>query len=116
MTQDIQIGGDIITLDSEKLYSGKENPQGEEKLVRKALGLPVKKQLIFYKNKLDAESVTDIITYQLVKMHNITERWYTVEITSVDGNKARIHSTFLGEMQKPSFVADMIAQTVSEEK
>lgn len=34
MTQDIQIGGDIVTLDSEKLYSGMDNPQGEEKLVQ----------------------------------------------------------------------------------
>lgn len=116
MTQDIQIGGDIVTLDSEKLYSGMDNPQGEEKLVRKVLGLPVKKQLVFYKNKLDAESVINIVTYQLVKMYNITERWYTIEINTADGNKARIHSSFLGEMQKPSFVADMIAQAVSEEK
>lgn len=114
MTQDIQIGGDIVTLDSEKLYSGMDNPQGEEKLVRKALGLPIKKQLIFYKNKLDAESVTNIITYQLVKMFNITERWYTIEISTADGNTARIHSSFLIEMQKPSFVADMMAQTASE--
>ena len=62
MVKDIKVDGKIITLDSEVLYSGMENPQGEERLVRKAIGLPVTKQLIFYKNKLYTESAIDVLT------------------------------------------------------
>ena len=110
MIKDVKVDGEIITLDSEVLYSGMENPQGEERLVRKAIGLPVTKQLIFYKDNLYAESVTDILTYRIVKMFDISDRWFTIEVNTADGNTARIHSSFLIEMQKPSFVADMKEQ------
>lgn len=110
MIKDVKVDGEIITLDSEVLYSGMEYPQGEERLVRKAIGLPVTKQLIFYKNKLYTESVTDILTYRIVRMFDISDRWYTIEVNTADGNTARIHSSFLIEMQKPSFVADMKEQ------
>ena len=46
MIQTVKIGSEVIVLDSEKKYTGKDNPSEEEKMVRKAVGLPVKKQLI----------------------------------------------------------------------
>lgn len=112
MVQTVQIGKDTVILDSEKKYSGMENPQDDEKLVRKAVGLPVKKQLVYYKDKADTESVINVLEYQLVEMYEITERWYTVEITLEDDSKVKIHSSYLAEMQRPSFVADMAAQNV----
>ena len=43
-------------------------------------------------------------------MFQITERWFLVEVTLENGETRRIHSAFLAEMQKPSFIADMKAQ------
>lgn len=110
MTQEVQLGKDSVVLDTEMTYSGAENPSDEEKLVRKAVGLPVKKQLVYYKDKRSSDSVVSVSSYQLVEMFNITERWYVVEVTLADGAKTRIHSSYLAEMQKPSFIADMAAQ------
>ncbi len=110
MIQEVQLDKEIIILDSEKIYSGEDNLSDDEKLVRKAIGLPVKKQLVYYKDKCDVCSVAPIKEYQLVEMFNLTNRWYTVEITLEDDTRVRIHSSFLVEMQKPSFVADMTTQ------
>ncbi len=110
MTQEIPIGSVIVVLDSESNYSGYANPTEEEKLVRKAIGLPIKKQLIYYKNKHQPESIVNIKSYRLIEMYNITERWYTIEITTEEGKSVRIHSGYLIEMQKPSFIEDMEEQ------
>ncbi len=109
MIQEVKQGKDNIVLDSNKKYSGMENPSEEEKLVRKIIGLPIKKQLIYYRDKTNPDSVINVIEYQLVEMYDISERWYTIEITLIDGNKTKIHSGYLIEMQKPSFIADMAA-------
>ncbi|MCC8150197.1 MAG: hypothetical protein LIO96_01710, partial [Lachnospiraceae bacterium] len=61
-------------------------------------------------DKGDSKSVVNIKQYQLVEMYNITERWYTVEITTEANQTVRIHSGYLIEMQKPNFIADMKAQ------
>ena len=110
MTQEVQLEKEIVILDSDIIYSGKEEPAEEEKLVRKAVGLPVKKQLIYYTDTHDANSVVNVEKYQLIEMYNINDRWYTIEVIFADDTKARIHSRFLAEMQKPSFISDMEAQ------
>ena len=94
MTWEIQIGKEFVVLDSDKIYSGKANPIQEEKLIRKAVGLPVTKQLVYYKDKHDPSSVVFVHDYRI---------------------KVRLHSVFFAEMQKPSFVADMIAQEANVE-
>lgn len=109
MIQEVAVGAEIVVLDSEKQYLGCENPEDTEKLVRKAVGLPVKKQLVYYKNKHDSKSIVNVSAYQLIEMYDISERWYTIEITIESGEKIRIHSGYLIEMQKPSFIADMAA-------
>ena len=63
MTQSVLVGKDTIILNSDTVYTGMENPQNDEKLVRKAVGLPVKKQLIYYKNTHDSESSVSLITF-----------------------------------------------------
>ena len=110
MTQEIKIGSELVVLDSEKYYSGIGNPSEEEKLVRKAIGFPIKKQLIYYTDKTKADSAVNVKQYRLVEMYNITERWYTVEIMTEAGDMVKIHSGYLAEMQKPSFIADMASQ------
>ena len=110
MTQEVQLGKESVILDTEMTYSGAENPGDEEKLVRKAVGLPVKKQLVYYKDKRSSDSVVSVTSYQFIKMIDITEKWYVIEVMLVDGTKARIHSNYLAEMQKPSFIADIAAQ------
>lgn len=111
MTQEVTIGKDTVILDSEKRYTGTDNPENEEKLVRKAIGLPIKKQLVYYKDKRDADSIVNISEYKIVEMYDTTERWYTIEIYLEDGSEVRIHSGYLAEMQKTSFIADMAKQT-----
>ena len=63
MIQTVKIGSEVIVLDSEKKYTGKDNPSEEEKMVRKAVGLPVKKQLIYYTNKHDANSAVNVVSH-----------------------------------------------------
>lgn len=110
MTQEVKIKEGIVILNTESVYSGSDFLNEEEKLVRKAIGLPVTKQLVYYKNKTDAESVVNVKRYQLIEMFDITEKWYTVEITLEDATLVCIHSWYLIEMQKPSFISDMAAQ------
>lgn len=100
---------DTVILDSEKLYSGMGKlVEREDKLVRKAIGLPVTKQLVFYTDQRDAKSIVNVINYQLVEMYDISEKWYMIDITLSNGQKVRIHSRYFIEMQKPSFITDML--------
>lgn len=111
MTQEVEITNKkekaIVVLDSEKVYSGEAKPSDEEKNVRKAIGLPVTKELIYYQNIRDASSAVPIKTYRLCEMYQITDRWYTIEISLENGKSVKIHSDYLIQMQKPSFIADM---------
>lgn len=110
MIQEVKTGKDTILIDFEKKYSGKAKPNGEDKTIRKAIGLPLTKKLIYYPNKRDSNSAVDILQYQIVNMFDITDRWFTIEILTESGEKVRIHSSYLVEMQKPSFIEDMAAQ------
>lgn len=110
MTWLVTVGDEQVALSSDALYDGGEKPSSEEKLIRKAVGLPVTKQLVYYKDTLNQNSVINIESYKLIKMFQITERWFVIEVNIENGETKRIHSAFLAEMQKPSFVSDMKAQ------
>jgi hypothetical protein len=110
VVQEVRVKNETAVLDTDKVYSGMENPDKEEGPARKALGLPVKKQLIFYKDKRDAGSAVKVTKYRILKMHVAEENWYTVEVTLEDGTGISIHSAYLAEMQRPGFVEDMAAQ------
>lgn len=108
------INGQSFEIDTYKDYSGSTNPEQEERLIRKFIGLPITKQLVYYKNIRDPQSVVNIKTYKVGRIYRITDLWCDIEILTEDGIKKNIHSAFLAEMQKPSFVADMIAQQGKE--
>lgn len=93
-----------------RLFSGGKELDDEEKAMRREIGLPVTKQLVYYPDKHAADSVTNVTHYRIEKTYNTTEKWYTIEITTENGTKVKINSLFLVEMQKPSFLED-IAKT-----
>ena len=109
MTQEVDLGKSTDTLTDEKAYACGNKVTEEEKLVRKALGLPLTKQLVYYKNVHDASSACCVTEFRILEMYDITDRWYTIGLTLEDGPNVRIHSGYLAEMQKASFIADVSA-------
>ena len=73
------------------------------KELRRQLSLPVTKDLVYYPNRFKnfTEKVTDI---EIVEENN---GWYSLCITTDAGSRAYIHSSYLKNMQSPSFVEDM---------
>lgn len=66
MTQEIKLKDEVVVLSTQKEYSGESKPSDDEKLVRKAIGLPVTKQLVFYTNKRKADSFVRVTHYRLM--------------------------------------------------
>lgn len=111
MTLEVKLPKETVMLDSEKTYLGGKDIDDGEKSIRRAVGLPVTKELVFYTDKRNADSAVPIETYRLIEMYTITDPWFTVEVKLKNGSTEKIHSLHLIEMQKPSFVADMLAQS-----
>lgn len=99
-----------VILDTDQACSGRENPPEEERNVRKALGLPAKKQLVFYKDQRKEDSVIPVAGFRIAQIHAAEDLWCTVIVILEDGSCARIHSAYLAEMQKTTFVEDMEAR------
>ena len=110
MTRAIELKEKTILLDTEIEYTGGIPETDEEKDIRRALGLPIKKGLVYYKNSSDERSRTSIKKYQISEMYDITYPWYTFHITLQDDTEVNIHSDFLKDMQKPGFVSEIKAQ------
>lgn len=110
MEMELQVKKDKIIVESDKYYTGAAEPANDEKLVRKALGLPVKKELVYYRDKNDASSKVTVEKFKIIEMYEITTPWFTLEIEPADGDCVRIHSFYFAEMQKPSFIEDMKKQ------
>ena len=110
--QKLDMGDSVLILETNKDYSGAKELSEEEKQVRRALGLPVTKQLVYYRDKRDAKSIININSYRIIEMYEITDRWYTMEIKTAEDRTYIINSMYLTEMQKPSFIADMASQAV----
>lgn len=96
-----------VILETDKYYFGHEQPFDYEKPIRRALGLPVTKQLIYYKDTRDENSNIPVLMYKIVKMYEDTSKWYELEIILEDRSKVSIHSDYFEHMQKPSFIKDM---------
>ena len=47
MAWQVDVGSEQVNLSPEAMYSGEENPGPEERMIRKAVGLPVTKQLVY---------------------------------------------------------------------
>ena len=72
----------------------------DEKTERTLFGLPLTKDLVYYK-KIDGEwQKFDVESFEIVAMY---PEWFTFELD----NGTRIHSAFFAHMQKPSFINDM---------
>ena len=65
----------------------------------------------YYLDKRDASSAVIVKEYQLVEMYDITDRWYTIKLFLENGETVLIHSMYLQEMQKTTFVSDMEKQS-----
>lgn len=105
MMQRVKVGDRIVELNSGQEYLFTDKPDEEERYFRKALSLPVRKSIVYYKDKHDVSTATKVVSVKLLEMYDITYRWYTCEILLYDGSKVRIHSLYLAEMQKPDFVS-----------
>lgn len=95
MTLEIKLPKETVMLDSEETYSGGKDLDDRQKSVRRAVGLPITKELVFYTGKSNADSVVSIDTYRLVEMYTITDPWFTVEVKLKNGSMERIHSLHL---------------------
>ena len=105
MTQEIVIKGKKAILETDVYYSGDSGITDKEKLIRKALKLPVTKKLVYYRNKHDTSSVVYVSNYKIIEMYNISYPWYTLEIRFRDTeDTVKIHSSFFVDMQDPKFV------------
>ena len=104
MKQTLKIKGKPFELDSERTYFFTESPDDDEKLLRSALGLPITKEIVYYKDKTKIDSAVGVVSVRPAEMYDITDRWYTLEITLNDGAILFIHSAYLVEMQKSDFV------------
>jgi hypothetical protein len=107
MIQEVIVKGETIVLESDRLYSGGTDLSEDDKQARKALGLPMTKQLVYYKDKTDKQSIIFVTQYKIVEMYDITDKWYTLELALINNMTVRIHSSYFAEMQKSSFIEDM---------
>ena len=100
-----------VTVDSETWYTGSPQPKTKEetidKAVRRAIGLPITKQLVFYESIRDAGSAVNIVKYRVFESYHISDSWYGIEVITANDHIHRIHSWHLIEMEKPSFIDDM---------
>ena len=95
-----------VLLDTEKTYLGKAPEDDFEKDVRRALSLPITKQLVYYPNK-NENSTINIETYKIAEVFS---NWWTITIHLENGDDVKIHNLYLKEMQSPTFVSDMQKQ------
>lgn len=95
------------------VYSGKIPETDAEKAIRRVLKLPVKKALVYYKDVKDSASVIDVEQFEVTEKYDITDFWCTLRIKLADGTERNIHSSYLSEMQKSTFIADMEKQIES---
>ena len=67
---------------------------------------PLTKQLVYYPDASDAWSAVMVEHYRIIEMYEITDRWYTLAITTKDGVTVKIHSDYFAEMQRTNFATE----------
>ena len=108
ITQEVTVDGEQIILDNITWHPGAEKkPQDPtERLVRKALKLPITKQLVYYPNTFEKKTF-NIVRYRLNEFYDVSDKWYFVHVELENGEIVNIHNAFLSEMQSPSFIEDI---------
>lgn len=88
------------------IYGGE--PDDDQYLLRKLLGLPVKKPIVYKtrKNGNDWDTVS-VKGYSITETFGITEIWSTVRLIFDDEPDILIHSGYLADMQTPGFEKKM---------
>lgn len=99
--------GISVTINTDARYSGASDVDENDRLVRKVLGLPVTKELVYYSYKQSVPSAVPVSSFQV---SCILDGWFILDITLSDGEVHSIHSSYLSEMQRPSFISDMKKQ------
>ena len=119
----MEYGYDVArTVDGEKvtenrvidIYEGltcSGEPNEEEKELRRFLKLPLTKSLVHYK-RADHGS-WDIENVDRFEIKELYSDWFVLTLF-IGNRKVNIHSAFLSEMQKPSFVEDMARQAAED--
>lgn len=79
------------------------------KELRKLIGLPKTKPLVYYSDKHDASSKTEVVDFWVEKVFDEDENnvWYGVTVLLPDGTEKRLHSAYFAMMQKKSFIQDV---------
>ena len=94
-----QIG---VVIETGVLYSGKPNPPLEEKVIRKALDLPLMKQLVFYTTSGERLNITD---FEIEDYYDEFDLWFEIRIYMPGQDRdVLIHSNYLAQMQNPHFI------------
>ena len=82
----------------------------DSKEFRKFFNLPKKKKLVYYHDKTDEHSKTEVKDVRVVWLYNTLEdnsHVGTLDVTLIDGTVKRINSMYFASMQSSSFVEDM---------
>jgi len=66
------------------------------KEVRRELGLPIKKDLIYYTSALSADTACNVREFRVSEIYNDSnDMWCVLEVTLATGETRKIHSSFL---------------------
>ena len=79
----------------------------EDTDIKNEFGYPTKRQLVYYKDKLDSSSMVNVVKFRIDEKY---QTWALLQIMLEDNNTVLIHSSYFKEMQNPSFVKDMMEQ------
>ena len=74
-----------------------------EKEIRKVLGLPLTKPLVYYPDKTKNETVS-VVSFTIIKEY--VSMW-SLKLNLENGDTVRILSRYFAEMQSPTFIRDM---------
>ncbi len=98
------VGAEIIL---GEWHNGTKDLTDEEKAFRRNLPFPITKQYVYYKDKMDKNSIINVLKYRFIEAYETSHEWFTMELLLQDNSKVIIHSGYFVEMQKPSFIEDM---------
>lgn len=113
-----EIGGSeislVITWEDKEQTERRAQKREEERLRRKALGLPVTKRLRYMERQVNRQFVEKWVTEYEILENLQPSGTCLLLVTLEDGKQVRIYSGYFAEMQKPSFETDMAEEKSDE--
>ena len=100
--------GKTVVVEEGQVYSGRIMTAltEEEKNLRKLLGLPVTKDLVYYSSSRDENSKIIVDEFEIVEIFQKNDPWFELEL-HIGDNKVKIHHRYFAEMQSATFISDM---------